>query len=1049
MKFKEVVQFCVNLEILFVEDDKDAREATVSFLNNFFQHIDIAVDGEDGLERYNRYYKENGKYYDLVITDLRMPKMNGRDMIIAMHNIHESQAVIVVSAYHESNNLIELIQLGITNFVLKPIQSKQLIQILHSTCKSISLQNNPLPPTKHIKLDNNDFLMLDISEILKYSNDLVLLYVDGEKPIQKKNYDIFKNIFSEVTVADNGQEGIEKFIKHREKSDRYPDIVITDINMDIKDGIEMSREIFELNKNQMLLVLSNKCENSQLQELLNMNVCKFIEKPIEFKDFYNELIDVSKICSHQNNNSLRDDEINTLNITLNSTIEELRQSIETEKYNSQIKDTFFANMSHEIRTPMNAIIGLSHILLDSKLDNIQFDYLSKIQKSGDILLEIINDILDFSKIEAGKLAIEYIDFDINEVLENVSSMINIKVEEKGLELIFDIDNNVPYMLRGDPLRLGQVLINLMNNAVKFTKSGEILLKIKVLTKDKLEFSVIDTGIGVKKEQIGNLFKSFSQADSSTSRQYGGSGLGLNISKQLIEMMGGDIRVESEYGVGSKFIFTISMDRQKNKIETLQPLDDFKDKSMLIIDSNIHTTNALVDIFKQFGFNSMVIDSIDDMVTTISNRKFDFVFVDYKLMLGCKDNIVKSNCDAKVIVMKSGISLGTQKSINDINIVAYLPKPFTKETVFKLLVSIFTGRQIHKVHTQPKTTKAHLLPLQGKHIIIAEDNEINQTVMLALLSGTNIKITIANNGQEVLSFLELDYKTVDLILMDLQMPVMNGYETVKNIKENSNYNHIPIIALTASTLEKDIQKVKDAKIQEHISKPIDVDLLYNILLKYLSPKNNINDIIMVDFNNKFKESIGEFENLIELLQFNKIYKLLLEINDDAERLDIFDISTLLATLDNILKQYNQQIDTLLINFKEIFNGFILSADKIKNHEINLNEEEQKYISKILNIEEAVKYYNLDINSYRDNLFAYSDKFRGASIVLEEWIVEKEFLNVTALLEEIKREADGIKAKYIIGLVEEFEILIKNYKNEIISILENYKKIEQKNIGIRDD
>jgi signal transduction histidine kinase/PleD family two-component response regulator len=1039
MKFKEVVQFCIKLEVLFIEDDKDAREATASFLSNFFEYVDIGIDGEDGLKQYTDYYKKNGKTYDLVITDLRMPKINGRDMIIAMRDINENQEVIVISAYHESSNLIELIQLGITKFVLKPIQSKQLIQILHSTCKSISLQNNSLTPTKHIKLDNS-VLMMDISEILEYSTDLSLLYIERDINIQNKNKDIFNNIFSDVIVANNGQDGIDSFIEYRDKFNKYPDIVMTDIDIAIKSGIEISREILELNSNQIIVILSNECSNKQLKELLNMNIYKFIQKPIEFKDFYNDLIEVTKICYNKNSTSSRDNEINILNNTLNSTIEELRESIEIEKYNAQKKDIFFANMSHEIRTPMNGIIGLSHILLGTSLDDVQFDYLSKIQKSGDILLEIINDILDFSKIEAGKLDIEYIDFNLNEVLDNVSSMINVKIEEKSVELVFNIDTNVPYMLRGDPLRLGQVLINLLNNAVKFTNNGEILLKVEVINDDKLEFSVIDTGIGLKEEQIKNLFKSFSQADSSTSRHFGGSGLGLHISKQLVEMMGGDIRVESEYKVGSKFIFTILMKKQENKVDIIRPLDDFKDKNILVIDRNIHTRKTLMDIFEKFNFNSIAIDSLDNLKNTIFNQSFDFVFIDYKLMLNCRNNVVQSGCKAKVIVMKSGISLTTNQSINDIDIEAYLPKPFTQEIVFKLLVSIFTGRNIPKNNTISSISKSSLIPLKGKHIIIAEDNEINQTVMLALLSGTGINVTIANNGQEVLDYLVSNYNSVDLILMDLQMPIMNGYEAVKKIGENSNYDNIPIIALTASTQDKDIQKVKEANMKEHISKPINVELLYNILLKYISPQENKEDNIKLDFNHKLEKSIYEFENLIDLLKFEQIYKLLLEINDDAERIRIFDISTLLAKLDIIFKDKNREIELLSENFKEIFNVFILSSDKIKNNDIALSEEEQRYISKILNIEEAVEYYNLDINKYRNSLFSYCDKFRGASIVLEEWILAKEFLNVMMLLGEIKKDAEEIKAKYIVGLVIEFESMIKKYKNEIIVILDEYKKIE---------
>ena len=1039
MKFKDVVPLCENLKILFVEDDKGAREATVSFLNNFFHYIDIAIDGEDGLNKYKDYYESQSRYYDLIITDLRMPKMSGKDMIIAMNSINEHQAVIVISAYHESSDLIELIQLGITNFVLKPIQSKQLIQILYTTCKSISTKNSLVPRQRHITLDNT--LMMDISQIIEYSRDLVLLYVEENRDIRDENHDIFKNIFADVIVAKNGQEGLERFVNHHKSSNKYPNIVITDIDTSHEDGIEMSREIFKLNPKQMLVVLSFECTNQQLQELLNMNVYKFILKPITFQDFYSELIDIAKVSYENSQNILRDKEIKFLK----NTISELQDNVETEKYNMKIKDNFFANMSHEIRTPMNAIIGLSHILLETKIDDIQYDYISKIQKSGDLLLEIINDILDFSKIEAGKLDIEFIDFNLNEVLENVSSMINVKVEEKSLEFIFDIDKGVPFMLKGDPLRLGQVLINLLNNAVKFTERGSIILEIKALDNiNKLEFRVIDTGIGIKEKQISNLFQSFSQADGSTSRNYGGSGLGLTISKQLVEMMGGDIRVESEYGVGSEFIFTIEAKRQESVIDTSIPLIGFRDKDILVIDSSLKTLKVLSAILEQFNLNITMTETIDNLIDTLSDKRFDIVFIDYNLMLECKDDILKSNCNTKVVVIKSGISLGTEMTINSVNISAYIPKPFTKDVVAKVLLSVITGKKIPKVKSELAITKAQLAPLKGKKIILAEDNKINQLVITALLSNTDIDIKIADNGKEVLAHLDKSCD-VDLILMDLQMPIMNGYEAVRKIKESGKYDDIKIIALTASTLERDIKKIEEAKINEHISKPINVSFFYSILLKYMLSENKTvvqNRVIPVDFIERFQISIYEFEGLIELLQFDRISSLLVKINDDAERINIFEISSIVAKVDIVLKEYGLLIEAILENFKEIFDRFIISSDKIKNRNVGIEEDEQLYISKILNIDEAIKSYNSDILLYRANLFSYSDKFRGVTVLLKDWILEKEFLSVKALLSEIKKDSEEIKAKYIIVLVLEFETIIENYKGEMTHLFYEYKNLEKK-------
>jgi hypothetical protein len=278
--------------------------------------------------------------------------------------------------------------------------------------------------------------------------------------------------------------------------------------------------------------------------------------------------------------------------------------------------------------------------------------------------------------------------------------------------------------------------------------------------------------------------------------------------------------------------------------------------------------------------------------------------------------------------------------------------------------------------------------------------------------------------------------------------MNGYEAVEKIKESSKYNDIKIIALTASTLERDIKKIKEAKINEHITKPINVSFFYSMLLKYMLSENKIvvkNRVLPVDFIEKFQISIYEFEGLIELLQFDKISTLLVKINDDAERIKIFEISSIVAKVDIILKEYGILIDTMLENFKEIFDRFIISSDKIKNRNIDIDEDEQLYISKILNIDEAIKHYNSNITLYRNNLFLYSDKFRGVTILLEDWISEKEFLSVKALLSELKKDSEEIKAKYIIVLVLEFETIIENYKGEMSCLFSEYKDLEKKMIG----
>ena len=801
------------MKILIADDEPVSRILLRNMLEGLGYQVDIA---EDGLKALDLFKNSDVK---MLITDWVMPGMDGLDLCMKIRQLNTEYYVyiIIITAKGNKEDTIKGLEAGADDFIIKPFNLEEVKARVRAGQRIIQLEDDYRKANKRLEATN-----LELEASNRRSKQMAF---EAKNAYMELNQ-IFNTSADGMWVIDN-------------------DFNVLRINERLLEYVGMDREA----------AVSSKCYHVFSGPLCHGPDCPMIRlrngEPRVECDIEKEIEDdikipfiVTAVPLLKVHGGLSGIVVNLKDISARKRIETLEKAKIKAEASNMAKSQFLANMSHEIRTPLSGIIGMTELIMDTRLDSHQQDIMTTVVSDAKALIEIINDILDFSKMEAGKLDFEEISFDLKSLLEDVGKRFKYGAEKKGLKFISNLAPDVPIRLIGDPGRLRQILNNLLGNALKFTDDGEIRIETELIEemndRVKLRFIVKDTGIGIPKDKQSFIFESFTQEDGSTTRKYGGTGLGTTISKQLAEYMGGEIGLDSEKGKGSTFWFTAIFDRQFDHEDgSTFTIADLKGKNALVVDDNPAAQSVIKEYLQSWGCRPIGVGSGEEALAVLSksislNKLPDLILTDLQMPgmdgfdLAKEIRTIKPLEKVPIILLTSVGKRGDGKQCRDIGIEGYLGKPVQKDELRKVIEwSLgFSLNEAGSFETQLITR--HTLAeseRQGFRILLVEDYPTNQRVAMTHLREVGYQVHLAENGQQALdAFSNNEY---DLILMDIQMPVMGGFEATKAIrnlesemkKEKDSAIRVPIIAMTAHAMRGYREMCLEAGMDDYISKPL--------------------------------------------------------------------------------------------------------------------------------------------------------------------------------------------------------------------------------------